>query len=62
MGGAPDPTPPSPNPAPVTETLAPDVTFPVGDKFYRVTFTATDSGGHSNSESIEVYVTAGVIL
>jgi hypothetical protein len=62
MGGAPDPNPPSPNPAPVTGTLAPDVVFPVGDKFYRVIFTATDSGGLSNSESIEVYVTAGVIL
>jgi hypothetical protein len=62
MGGAVDPTPPSPNPPPVTGTLAPDVTFPVGDKFYRVIFTATDSGGLSNSESIEVYVTAGVIL
>jgi hypothetical protein len=34
----------------------------VGDKFYRVIFTATDSGGLSNSESIEVYVTANVIL
>jgi hypothetical protein len=62
MGGAPDPSPAAPNPAPITGTLAPDVVFPVGDKFYRVTFTATDSGGLSNSESIEVYVTAGVIL
>jgi hypothetical protein len=62
MGGAPDPNPAAPNPAPVAGTLAPDVVFPVGDKFYRVTLTATDSGGLSNSESIEVYVTANVIL
>jgi hypothetical protein len=61
-GGAPDPAPTAPNPAPVTGTLAPDVHFPVASKFYRVTFTATDSGGLSNSESFEVYVSAGVIL
>ena len=61
-GGAPDPAPAAPNPAPVTGTLAPDVLFPVASKFYRVTFTATDSGGLSNSESFEVYVSAGVIL
>src|SRR4029453_15076940 len=39
MGGAPDPNPPLPNPAPITGTFAPDVVFPVGDKFYRVIFT-----------------------
>lgn len=64
MGGAPNPTPPVPNPAPITATLAPDVIFPTGgpDLFYRVTFSATDSGGLTSSESIEVYVSASVIL
>lgn len=62
LGGAPDPTPPVPNPAPVTGTLAPDVTFPVGpDAYYRVTFKATDSGGLTSSESIEIAVRAEVI-
>jgi hypothetical protein len=62
MGGAPDPAPAAANPAPVTGTLAPDVLFPLVNTFYRVTFTATDSGGLSNSESFEVYVSGGVIL
>ncbi len=49
LGGAPDPTPPVPNPAPITGDLAPDVTFSVvGDVYYRITFTATDSGGASS--------------
>ena len=64
-GGAPDPTPPVPNPAPVTGTLATDVTFPLSPEslYYRVTFTATDAGGISSSDSIEVWVSsAGVIL
>jgi hypothetical protein len=62
-GGAPDPTPPVPNPAPVTGTLAPDVTFPVGPSlYYRVVFSATDSGGQTSSDSIEIWVTANVIL
>jgi hypothetical protein len=64
-GGAPDPAPPVPNPAPVTGTLATDVTFPLAPSslYYRVTFTATDAGGLSTSDSIEVWVSsAGVIL
>ncbi len=65
-GGAPDPTPPVPNPPPVTGTLATAVTFPVAPSeslYYRVTFTATDAGGISTSDSIEVWVSsAGVIL
>jgi hypothetical protein len=64
LGGPPDPTPAVPNPAPVTGTLAPAVVFPVGgpEQLYRVTFTATDSGGLSNSESVEIYVIPGPIL
>jgi hypothetical protein len=64
LGGAPHPTPPVPNPAPITGTLAPDVTFATGgpDLFYRITFTATDSGGLSSSESIEIYASASPIL
>jgi hypothetical protein len=63
LGGAPDPTPPVPNPAPITGALAPDVTFSVvGDLYYRITFTATDSGGLSSSDSIEILTTSNVIL
>lgn len=64
LGGAPDPTPPVPNPAPITGTLAPDVTFATGgpDLFYRISFKATDSGGLSSSESIEIYVSASPLL
>jgi hypothetical protein len=65
-GGAPDPTPPVPNPAAVTGTLAAQVTFPLspsGSLYYRVIFTATDAGGASSSDSIEVWVSSsGVIL
>ena len=65
-GGSPHPAPPVPNPPPVTGTLATDVTFPVAPSdslYYRVTFTATDAGGVSSSDSIEIWVSsAGVIL
>jgi hypothetical protein len=64
VGGPPDPSPPVPNPAPVTGTLAPTVVFSAGpaDMNYRVTFTATDSGGLSRSESVEIFVIPGPIL
>jgi hypothetical protein len=64
LGGAPDPTPAVPNPAPVTGSLAADVTFATAgvDTFYRVTFSATDSGGQTSSDSIEIYVTSSIIL
>jgi hypothetical protein len=66
-GGVPDPNPPVTNPAPVTGTMATDVVFPIvtvgPSLFYRITFTATDSGGASSSDTIEVFVSsAGVIL
>jgi len=63
-GGAPDPTPPVPNPAPISGTLAADVTFTTAgpDLFYRVIFSATDSGGQTSSDSIEIYVTSNIIL
>jgi hypothetical protein len=62
LGGSPHSSPPWPNPDDVIDTLAPDVTFPVGpDAFYRVTFTATDSGGLTSSDSIEIAVRAEVI-
>jgi hypothetical protein len=62
LGGSPDPSPPVPNPTEITGTLSPMVTFPVGpDAFYRVTFTATDSGGLTSSDSIEIAVRAEVI-
>jgi hypothetical protein len=62
LGGAPDPTPAVPNPAPVAGTLAADVTFPTGpDRYYRVSFQATDSSGLTNSTSIEIAVRGEVI-
>ncbi len=64
-GGAPDPTPPVPNPAPVTDTLAPAVTFTAAtnDVYYRVTFEATDSGGLTSSDSVGILVSSsGPIL
>jgi hypothetical protein len=62
LGGPPDPTPPVPNPAPVTGSLAADVTFPTGpDRYYRVTFKATDAGGLTSSASIEIAVRGEVI-
>lgn len=61
--GSPDPAPPAPNPAPVTGTLAPTVVYPaVGARVYRVTLTATDAGGLSASDSVEILVTSSVIL
>jgi hypothetical protein len=62
LGGPVDPTPPAPNPAPITGTLAPDVNFGGANTFYRVTFTATDGNGQSSSESVEIYVLGGIIL
>ncbi|MGH9464112.1 MAG: hypothetical protein ACRD0X_00595 [Thermoanaerobaculia bacterium] len=65
LGGAPDPTPPVPNPAPVTDTLAPAVTFTAaaGGVYYRVTFEATDSGGLISSDSVQISVSSsGPIL
>jgi hypothetical protein len=62
VGGPPMIPPPAPNPAPITNTLAPDVVFNGANTFYRVTFTATDSGGLSSSESVEIHVIGGVIL
>jgi len=63
-GGAPDPTPPVPNPAPVTGSLTADVIFSAGggSTFYRVIFSATDSGGQTSSDSIEIFVTSSIIL
>jgi hypothetical protein len=62
LGGAPDPNPPVPNPAPVLGSLAADATFPLGpDGYYRVIFEATDSGGLTSSDSIEIAVRAEVI-
>ena len=61
--GQPDPSPPQPNPAPISGTLAPTVVFPaVGARVYRVTFTVTDAGGLSASDSVDVMVTSSVIL
>lgn len=65
LGGAPDPTPPVPNPAPITDTLAPAVTFTAatGDVYYRVTFEAADSGGLTSSDSVQILVSSsGPIL
>ncbi len=62
LGGPPDPTPPVPNPAPILGTLAADVTFDVvGDLYYRITFSATDSGGAASSESVEIKATSTII-
>lgn len=64
-GGAPDPTPPVPNPAPVTDTLAPAVTFTAAPNgaYYRATFEATDSGGLTSSDSVDIFVSSsGPIL
>lgn len=62
-GGAPIPSPPVPNPAPVTGTLAPEVLFSPGtSSLYRVTFRATDRGGLTSSDSIEIFVIPNVIL
>ncbi|MEZ5332189.1 MAG: hypothetical protein R2991_09100 [Thermoanaerobaculia bacterium] len=62
-GGNPDPSPAVPNPAPITGTLAPEVTFSVvGTVYYRITFTATDTGGQSASDSVEILATSIVIL
>lgn len=62
-GGAPIPSPPVPNPAPVTGTLAPEVLFsPGASSLYRVTFRATDRGGLTSTDSIEIFVIPNVIL
>ncbi len=62
LGGAPDPTAPVPNPEPITGALAPEVTFSVvGDLYYRIVFTATDSEGASSSDSVEIRATSIVI-
>jgi hypothetical protein len=61
LGGAPDPTPPAPNPPPVVGTLAAGVTFPAPELYYRVTFQATDTGGLASSDSVEIRVVGEVI-
>lgn len=62
-GGAVDPSPPVPNPPPVTGSLTADVAFGVtGTAFYRVVFEATDSAGQTTGDSIEIYVTSIIIL
>lgn len=62
-GGAPLPSPPVPNPAPVTGTLAPVVTFNASSNgFYRVTLKVTDQGGATSTDSIEIYANPTPIL
>lgn len=54
-----DPNPRVPNPPPVTGDLATDVAFAnVGDVAYRAIFTATDRGGASASQNVEIFVLA----
>lgn len=63
VGGAPLVSPPVPNPAPITGTLAPVVSFhPNANLFYRVTLTVTDQGGATSSDSIEIYTLSNPIL
>ena len=63
LDGSPDPSPPVPNPAPVTGSLTADVDFPPGGTiFYRVEFEATDSAGQTSRDSIQIYVTSNIIL
>ncbi len=65
LGGSIDPTPLVSNPAPVEDTLAPEATFTAttGDLYYRVTFTATDSGGLVSADSVDILVSSsGPIL
>ena len=61
-GGGADPAPAVPNPAPVTGSLAAEVVFPIGTSgFYRATFQATDRGGLTTSESVEIFVQGAVL-
>ena len=55
--------PPVPDPAPISGTLAPEVSFdPSANSFYRVTLRVTDSGGLTSTDSIEIYTQSSPIL
>jgi hypothetical protein len=63
LDGPVDSAPPLPNPADVTQTLAPSVSFPaVTDRYYRVTVTATDAAGLKSTDSVVIRITTLVIL
>ncbi|MGH7342476.1 MAG: hypothetical protein ACREKH_18475, partial [Candidatus Rokuibacteriota bacterium] len=63
LDGAPEPAPPVPNPADVTDSLTADVDFPPGGTiFYRVVFEATDSAGQTASDSIQIVVSSNILL
>ena len=62
-GGTVLPSPPVPNPAPITGTLAPVFQFNTSaNGFYRVTLKATDQGGASSTDTIDIFVSASIIL
>ncbi|MBZ0089962.1 MAG: hypothetical protein K8H90_06250 [Thermoanaerobaculia bacterium] len=63
VGGGPVPSPPVPNPAPISGTLAPEFHFhPSANGFYRLTLRATDRGGRTSADSVEIYAQSSPIL
>jgi hypothetical protein len=63
VGGGPILSPPVPNPAPISGTLAPEFHFaPGANGFYRLTLRATDRGGLTSADSVEIYAQSSPIL
>lgn len=63
VGGGAIPSPPVPNPAPISGTLAPEFHFdPGANGFYRLTLRATDRGGLTSADAVEIYAQSSPIL
>lgn len=63
VGGGAILSPSVPNPAPISGTLAPEFHFDPGTHgFYRLTLRATDRGGKTSSDSVEIWVQSNPIL